>query len=73
MTTTISMNGILDEYPNMLTVEQMCDILNINRETGYRMIRRGEFEFLKLGRVIRIPKSQIVDYIIVNLVKSKKM
>ena len=68
-TAAISVSKFFEEYPNMLTVEQMCDILNINRETGYRMIRRGEFEFLKLGRAIRIPKHQILEYIVNNLAK----
>ena len=74
MTTTIDLyEAIFEEYPKMLTVEEMCDILNVARETGYRMVRRGEFEVLKLGRIIRIPKNQVLKYIIDNLEKSKKM
>lgn len=53
----------------MLTVEEMCEILNVARETGYRMVRRGDFEVLKLGRIIRIPKNQVLNYIIDNLEK----
>lgn len=74
LTTTIDLyETIFEDYPKMLTVEEMCDILNIARETGYRMIRRGEFEVLKLGRVIRVPKNQVLKYIIDNLEKTKKM
>lgn len=74
LTTTIDLyEAIFEEYPKMLTVEEMCDILNVARETGYRMVRRGEFEVLKLGRIIRIPKNQVLKYIIDNLEKSKKM
>ncbi|MBQ8763708.1 MAG: helix-turn-helix domain-containing protein [Clostridia bacterium] len=70
MTTTIDLyEAIFEEYPKMLTVEEMCDILNVARETGYRMVRRGEFEVLKLGRIIRIPKNQVLKYIIDNLEK----
>lgn len=70
LTTTIDLyEAIFEEYPKMLTVEEMCDILNVARETGYRMIRRGEFEVLKLGRIIRIPKNQVLKYIIDNLEK----
>ncbi len=70
MTTTIDLyEAIFEEYPNMLTVEEMCEILNVARETGYRMVRRGDFEVLKLGRIIRIPKNQVLNYIIDNLEK----
>lgn len=70
LTTTIDLyEAIFEEYPKMLTVEEMCDILNVARETGYRMVRRGEFEVLKLGRIIRIPKNQVLKYIIDNLEK----
>lgn len=70
MTTSIDLyEAIFEEYPQMLTVEEMCDILNVARETGYRMVRRGEFEVLKLGRIIRIPKNQVLNYIIDNLEK----
>ncbi len=72
-TTATLYETIFEEYPKMLTVEEMCEILNIAKETGYRMIRRGEFEVLKLGRVIRIPKNQVLKYIIDNLEKSQKM
>lgn len=70
LTTTIDLyEAIFEEYPKMLTVEEMCDILNVARETGYRMVRRGEFQVLKLGRIIRIPKNQVLKYIIDNLEK----
>ena len=68
--TTNSIEQLLESYPMMLTVDQMSEILNCSRDTGYRKVHSGQLKFLKLGRDIRIPKNEIIKYIINNLVKS---
>lgn len=59
---------MFDEFPNMLSPEQVADIMNISKETVYRMVRRGDYDSLKLGRIIRIPKACVLNYIVANLV-----
>lgn len=53
----------VSEYPAILTVSQVQDILHISRTTAYKMIRSNEIKSLRIGRSIRIPKVCIMDYI----------
>lgn len=59
--------AMFDEFPNMLSPEQVADIMNVSKETVYRMVRRGDYDSLKLGRIIRIPKACVLNYIVANL------
>lgn len=50
---------LFQQYPDMLTVEQMAQALNIGRTKAYQMVRSGEITSLTFGRAIRIPKSAL--------------
>lgn len=51
-------------YPDIVTVEQMCKMLGgISTKTGYRLLRDGAIKSLKVGRQYRIPKLYIFDYL----------
>lgn len=69
MTKTLDLNSdFLEDYPVMMTVEQVSELLGRHRESCYRMVRNGVFKkVLRLGREIRIPKKQVEEYIINNL------
>lgn len=50
---------LFQQYPDMLTVEQMAQALNIGRTKAYQMVRSGAIASLSFGRAIRIPKSAL--------------
>lgn len=33
---------MLKEYPDVLGIDQMCEILGISTKTGYRILREGK-------------------------------
>jgi len=33
---------MLKEYPDVMSIEQMCEILCISTKTGYRILREGK-------------------------------
>ena len=41
---------MLKEYPDIMTVEQMCEVLGISTKTGYRLLREKKICCLKVGR-----------------------
>ena len=53
-TTTISQRDayklMLKEYPDVMNIEQMCEILGISTKTGYRILREGKVCCIKVGR-----------------------
>lgn len=54
---------MLREYPDVLNIEQMCEILKISTKTGYRLLKDGQIQNIKIGRAYRIPKAHLVAYL----------
>ncbi len=50
-------------YPDVLTVEQVSELLGVCTKTVYAMIRRGELKKQNVGRLFRIPKSYLIEYL----------
>lgn len=61
---------ILKNYPDVMNIEQMCEVLGISTKTGYRLLKEGQIESLKVGRSYRITKVKILQYL--NIDSSKK-
>lgn len=48
---------IFREYPDVVTVEQMCEMLGgLSTKTGYQLLKSGAIKYFVLGRRYRIPK-----------------
>lgn len=54
---------MLKEYPDVMDIEQMCEALGISTKTGYKLLKDGKIEYLKIGRAYRIPKAHILHYL----------
>ncbi len=57
----ITRNTKLEDLPEFLTVEELCAFLAIGKTCGYEMVRRGEIETRRFGRLIRIPRSVLTE------------
>ena len=55
---------MLKDYPDVMSIEQMCEILSISTKTGYRILREGKILSLKVGRAYRIPKAHLFTFVI---------
>jgi len=54
---------VLKEYPDVMDVVQMCQILSVSTKTGYKLINDGVIPCLKVGRSFRIPKTSLMKYL----------
>ena len=64
MTTNEAYKLMFSKYPDVVTVEQMCEMLGgISVKTGYRLIRGGKIKGFIVGRRYRIPKIYIFEYL----------
>ena len=50
---------MLDQYDEVLTVEQLMEILCIGKNVAYKLLNSGEIQSFKIGRVHRIPRKFI--------------
>ncbi len=52
------------EYPDVVNIEQMCEMLGgISTKTGYRLLRSGTIKSFMIGKRYRIPKINICEYL----------
>jgi len=54
---------VLKGYPDVLNVKQVSTVLGISDKTVYKLIRKGTFACMKVGREFRIPKVVIMKYV----------
>ena len=54
---------MFDNYNDILTVDELCDILNISTNTAYSLLRSNQISSFKCGRGWTIPKSSVINYI----------
>ena len=57
---------MFNSYPDVLSVNQLCEILDIGKNTAYRLLQSGEIKSIKIGKVYKIPKKTLKDYIVKN-------
>ena len=53
---------MFNSYPDILTVKQVGEMLNIGRNNAYELVRSGEIKSVTIGRQIRIPKDNVIAY-----------
>lgn len=54
---------MLKDYPDILNINEMCDVLGVSTKTGYRLLREGQIIAMKVGRTYRIPKVHLLKYL----------
>ena len=64
MESQVAYKLLLTEYPDVVNVEQMCEMLGgICDKTAYRLLKSGEIKSFIVGRHYRIPKLNILEYL----------
>jgi excisionase family DNA binding protein len=52
------------EYPDIVTVKEVCQMLGLGSKKVYRLIRSGEIQRIPCGRTIRIAKVAVIEYVL---------
>ena len=53
----------LDKLPDVLDVQQMSDFLGISTKTGYQLLKAGTIRSFKIGRIYKVPKLYLIEYL----------
>ena len=54
---------MFNDYPDVMSVEQLAKALGIGRNSAYELIRSREIGSKRIGRKILVPKSCVIDYV----------
>ena len=57
---------MLKSYKDILSVEDLCEILSIGKNTVYRLLKSGEIKSVRIGKIYKIPKKYVKEYIFSN-------
>ena len=56
-------NKMFEEYHDVVTFEDVCKMLSLSRNTVYSLLRKRIIKCKKVGRVYRIPKKSVIEYL----------
>ena len=54
---------MLENFKDVLTVEELCEALKIGKRLAYSLLKEGTIPSRRIGRIYRIPKNAIIDYL----------
>ena len=57
---------MFDKYPDVLTVDQVCDALSIGKNTVYQLLKKNQIKHIKVGKKFLVPKIFLIDFIMAN-------
>ena len=55
--------NLIHNYPPVLCVKQVAEILAISHNTAYELVRSGKIHSVRVGRSYRIPLDAVIDYL----------
>ena len=55
---------MIEEYSELVTIDELCDILMIGRNTAYKLLNEKRLKAFRIGRVWKISRQSVLDYIV---------
>ena len=53
---------MLEQYNDILSVEELCELLHVGRNRVYQLLQSGELKGFRLGKTWKIPKIAVEEY-----------
>jgi len=57
-------NRMFQQYPDVVTVDQLCKMIDIGRNSAYSLIKNGQIRHIRIGKKIKIQKKYIIEFLI---------
>lgn len=48
---------MFNDYPDLVTVEELCEMLSIGKNAAYALLASGDLKCFRLKRIWKIPKA----------------
>lgn len=58
------MNDMFVEYPDLIDVDMLCSMLDVGKNTVYKLLRENEIKSFQIGRAYKIPKRNVIKFIL---------
>lgn len=57
---------MFEQYEDMVTIDDVCQMLNIGKNNAYRLLKEGKLHAFKIGRIWKISKNSVMEYVASN-------
>lgn len=57
---------LFTEYPDVVTVSELCDMLGIGMKKAYKLVRDGTLQAIPCSRKIIVAKVTVINYVLKN-------
>ena len=57
---------MLNDYGDILNIDELCEVLLIGKNAAYRLLEAGELKGFRLGRAWKISKIAVEDFILIR-------
>ena len=57
------MPTISEQDIELLTIDEICDILSIGKNRAYELLRTNKIKSFKIGHIYKVPRASIYRYI----------
>ena len=54
---------LLEEYKDAFHIRELCEILNIGKNTAYKLLKNNDIPNRRLGKKYIIPKFGVIEYL----------
>ena len=54
---------MFENYPDVVSINDLTEMLHIGRNTAYKLINNKEIKSIRIGKVHKIPKSYVIEYL----------
>lgn len=55
---------MLTEYDELITIEELCNILSIGKNSAYTLLKNRSIKAFRIGRNWKIPKEAVQEFIL---------
>ena len=58
------MEGVFDSYPDVVSVEEIQQMLRIGKNAVYALLKDGEIKSIKVGKRYIVPKKYVAEFLL---------
>lgn len=52
-----------EKITELLSIEDLMELLNVGKNTAYSLLESGKIKAFKIGRIWKVPRKAVEDYI----------
>ena len=53
-----------ETYNDMITIDDLCDMLAIGKNTAYQLLNTNQIHAFRIGRIWKIPREAVSEYVL---------